>query len=119
MPGKFFPPLISDLEANIPAILKSSRQFIPWRLEHEDRKVPLKPDGSSWGNYKDPKCWRTFDETMDLIRQGRAFGMGLALPSQKQIEALPEFNLIGAYCIRWRRKTFAPSGAVQDPAENH
>jgi len=87
-------PTVDNLINNLPRILKSSRQFVAWNVERGDKKVPLKSDGHSWGNYKDPKCWRTLDDALDLLDNGRAFGIGLALPSPEQIRALPEFNLV-------------------------
>src|ERR1035438_934089 len=89
-------PTVDNLIHNLPSALKSSRQFLPWNVELGDKKVPLKSDGHSWGNYKDPTCWRTFDDVLDLIDNGRAFGIGLALPSLEQIRALPEFNLVSS-----------------------
>lgn len=88
-------PSVDNLINNLPSVLKSSRQFIGWKAEGDGRKVPLKPDGrSSWGNYMDPACWRTFEEAIDLVDRGRAFGIGLVLPSAKHVNTLPEFNLI-------------------------
>ena len=88
-------PTADNLVNNIPEVLKPCRQFLPWNLEAGAKKVPLKPDGGSWGNYQDPKCWRTFEESIDLVARGITFGIGLVLPSEQQIENLPEFNLIG------------------------
>jgi hypothetical protein len=87
-------PTVDDLINNVPSVLKSSRQFVAWNPKAGGKKVPLDGDGQSWGNYKDPTCWRTFDDALDLIEDGRAFGIGLALPSPEQIRALPEFNLV-------------------------
>jgi len=88
-------PSVDNLVNNLPSVLKSSRQFLAWKVERDGKKVPLKPDERSWGNYKDPACWRTFDDAIGLLDSGRAFGIGLTLPSPEQIKALPEFNLIG------------------------
>jgi hypothetical protein len=87
-------PSVENLINNLPSVLKSSRQFLPWNLERDEKKVPLKSDGRPWGNFKDPKCWRTFHEALDLLDRHQAFGIGLVLPSSEQIEALPKFNLI-------------------------
>lgn len=86
-------PTVDNLIDNLPSVLKSSRQFVAWNPK-AGKKVPLDGDGHSWGNYKDPKCWRTFDDALALLDNGRAFGVGLALPSPEQIRALPEFNLV-------------------------
>ena len=87
-------PTVDNLINNLPSVLKSSRQFVCWNIERRDKKVPLQSDGRSWGNYNDPKCWRTFDDALALLDNGRAFGIGLALPSPEQIKTLPDFNLI-------------------------
>jgi len=85
-------PSADNLINNLPDILKSSRQFLAWN-EVDGKKVPHTPDGR-WGNYQDPNCWRTFDDTIDLLDQRRAFGIGLVIPSPQQVETLPEFNLV-------------------------
>jgi hypothetical protein len=87
-------PSVDNLINNLPSVLKSSRQFLPWNKERDGKKVPLKLDGRPWGDFRDPKCWRTFNEAIDLLHSRRAFGIGLVLPSPEQIKALPEFNLI-------------------------
>jgi hypothetical protein len=87
-------PTVDNLINNLPQVLKSSRQFLPWNVEGEGKKVPLKQDGTSWGNYNDPTCWRTFDNAVDLVDRGKAFGVGLVLASQHEAATLPEFNLI-------------------------
>jgi hypothetical protein len=87
-------PCVDNLINNLPCVLKSPRQFLGWNHERDGKKVPLKADGSSWGNYRDPRCWRTFNQVIDLLDTRRAFGIGLVLPSPDQIKELPEFNLI-------------------------
>jgi hypothetical protein len=87
-------PTVDNLVNNLPDVLKSSRQFLAWNLEAGGKKVPLKEDGSSWGNYQDANCWRTFENAIDLLGRRRAFGIGLVLPSPQQIKTLPEFNLV-------------------------
>jgi hypothetical protein len=91
---QYIRPTVDNLINNLPDVLKSSRQFVAWNPKAGGKKVPLDGDGHSWGNYQDPKCWRTFADALDLLDKGRAFGIGLALPSQEQIRALPEFNLV-------------------------
>jgi hypothetical protein len=91
---KYARPSVDDLINNVPCILKSSRQFLAWNLERGEKKVPLTPDGHSWGDYKDPNCWRTFNDALDLLDRRRAFGIGLVLPSPQQIKTLSGFNLI-------------------------
>jgi hypothetical protein len=86
-------PSVDNLINNLPVVLKSSRQFLAWN-EVDGKKAPLKQDGTSWGNYRDPSSWRTFDDVIDLLDRGKAFGIGLALPSQKQADILADFNLI-------------------------
>jgi hypothetical protein len=44
-------PTVNNLINNLPDVLKSSRQFLSWKIERDGKKVPLKPDGRSWGNY--------------------------------------------------------------------
>jgi hypothetical protein len=90
----YTPPSVDNLVNNLPGVLKSSRQFLTWNVEAGGKKVPLKKDGSSWGSYQDPNCWRTFGNAIDLLGQRRTFGIGLVLPTPQQIETLPEFNLI-------------------------
>jgi primase-polymerase (primpol)-like protein len=63
----------------LPDELKASRQFLAWNLEAGGKKVPFKEDGSSWGNYQDANCWRTFENAIDLLDRRRAFGIGLVL----------------------------------------
>jgi hypothetical protein len=87
-------PSVDNLINNLPCILKSSRQFLAWNLERGEKKVPIKPDGRPWGDYKDPTCWRTFNDALDLLDRRRAFGIGLVLPSPQQIKTLSGFNLI-------------------------
>jgi hypothetical protein len=87
-------PSVDNLINNLPDILKSSRQYLVWDVEAGGKKVPLKPDGRSWGNYQDPNCWRTFGTAIDLLDRRRAFGIGLVIPSPQQVETLLEFNLV-------------------------
>lgn len=88
------PTSIDNLVNNLPDVLKASRQFVAWNPGRGEKKVPLKAGGSRGGNYNDPKCWRTFDDAIDLLERGRAFGVGLVLPSQQTADAFPGFNLI-------------------------
>jgi hypothetical protein len=87
-------PSVDNLINNLPDVLKSSRQFVPWNVERGQKKVPLKADGTSWGNYNDTNCWRTFDDAIDCLDRGRAFGIGLVLPPPHVAASFPEFNLI-------------------------
>src|SRR6266404_6382323 len=91
---QFTRPSIHNLINNLPDTLKSCRQLLAWNLEAGGKKVPLKTDGSRWGSYKDTNCWMTFDQVIDLLDGGKAFGLGLVLPSQQQAHCLPAFNLI-------------------------
>jgi len=74
-------PSVDNLINNVPDIMKSSRQFLAWDVKAGSKKVPLNPGGKSWGNYQDPNCWRTFENTIDLLDQRNAFGIGLVIPS--------------------------------------
>ena len=87
-------PSVDNLINNLPEVLKSSRQFLAWNVEAGRKKVPLRADGSAWGSYSDPNCWRTFDDVIELLSRGTAFGIGLVLPSQQAVDTLLEFNLI-------------------------
>ena len=89
----YTPPSVDNLVNNLPDVLKSSRQFLPW-VPREGKKVPLKANGNEWGNYNDPTGWRTFPEALDLLDRGKAFGVGLVLSSQQDAASLPDFNLI-------------------------
>jgi hypothetical protein len=93
---QFTRPTVDNLINNLPDVLKSSRQFLAWNVEADGKKVPLKEDVSSWGNYQDATCWRTFNDALDLLKSRRAFGIGLVLPSPEQIKALPEFKLVAS-----------------------
>ena len=88
-------PSVDNLINNLPSVLKPLDQFPLWNEERGGKKVPLKPDGTSWGNPQDPKCWRSFNDALDLLDRRRACGIGLVLPSPEQIKALPQLNLIG------------------------
>jgi len=90
-------PSVDNLINNLPSVLKSSRQFILWRLEQGEKKVPLKPGGSSWGSYKNPSGWRTLNDAIDLLDRGKAFGIGLVLPLEQDAISLPDFNLITGF----------------------
>src|SRR5258707_1069579 len=87
-------PSVDNLINNLPDALKSCRQLIAWNLEAGSKKVPLKADGSRGGSYMDPNCWMGFYQVIDLLERGKAFGLGLVLPSQQQADSLPHFNLI-------------------------
>ena len=76
----FTPPSIENLINNLPEVLKSSRQFLPWNLEGGDKKVPLKENGKSWGDYHNPKCWRTFDEAIEMLDRRQALGIWIGAP---------------------------------------
>jgi primase-polymerase (primpol)-like protein len=91
---KYARPSVDNLINNLPGVLKSSRQFLAWAAA-SDKKIPLRQDGRSWGNYQDPSCWRTFDDVIELLDRNRAFGIGLVLPAPQQVHTLPDFNLIG------------------------
>ncbi len=90
----YTPPSVDNLVNSLPDELGLSRQFVAWSVEHGRKKVPLKADGSPWGDYNDPKNWRTLSEAIDLLDRGKAFGIGLKLVSQQDAASLADFNLI-------------------------
>lgn len=91
---QYIRPSVDDLVECVPAVLRSSRQFLPWNLEAGGKKVPLKADGNSWGDRNDPNGWRTFTDAINLLDRNKAFGVGLVLPSVDEALSLPDFNLI-------------------------
>ena len=110
----FTPPSVENLINNLPEILKSSRQFLPWNLEKGDKKVPLKENRKSWGDYRNPKCWRTFDEAIEMLDRRQALGIGLVLPSQEHADMHPDFHLItGLVAIDGDAKRSTAANPVQ------
>ena len=85
---------VDNLVNNVPDSLKAARQFVVWDLKSGRKKVPRKPNGSAWGNYRDPQCWRTFNDAVEMVDRCKAFGIGLVLASDQEAVSLPHFNLI-------------------------
>src|ERR1039458_6412680 len=86
-------PVVANLVRNLPDELRTSRQFLNWNATRDGKKIPLAPDGS-WGNASDPKCWRRFDDAVELVEQGKAFGLGMVIVPGERAAELLEYNLV-------------------------
>ena len=61
--------------------MKERRQFVLWKIPGKKEKQPAgvnKRGRLVFGEWQNPENWLTFDEAMELVKQGKAGGIGFA-----------------------------------------
>ena len=92
----------------IPQELRNLPNWIEWRLDDEDGKVPFIPKTNRWASVNDPATWRRFEDIKNIPVTNRG-GIGFVLGGESKTRKLIGVDLDG--CLHpdgtitsWARK---------------